>query len=136
VDRRDYVEVGPSKAEPFWTKFLRSLTRRGLRGVKLIISDALEGLKASAGKVLSSTWQRCRVHFMRNALAHVGPSQRPMVAPAIRTAFTQETAEAAHQEWRAVEQNDEWAVTRRHMTLETLDGLSDDATKPRKIAAA
>ena len=86
--------------------------------------------------MLSSTWQRCRVHFMRNALAHVGPSQRPMVAAAIRTAFTQETAEAAHQEWRAVEQNDEWAVTRRHMTLETLDGLSDDAAKPRRIAAA
>jgi hypothetical protein len=62
----------------------------------------IEGLKAAAAKVLSSTWQRCRVHFMRNALAHVGPSQRPMVAAAIRTAFTQETAEAAHEEWRAV----------------------------------
>ena len=74
------MEVGPSEAEPFWTKFLRSLTRRGLRGVKLVISDAHEGLKAAAAKVLTSTWQRCRVHFMRNALAHVGPSQRPMVA--------------------------------------------------------
>ena len=204
------MAVGPSEAEPFWTKFLRSLTRRGLRGVKLVIADAHAGLKAAAAKVLSSTWQRCRVHFMRNALAHVGPSQRPMVAAAIRTAFTQETAEAAHQEWRAVadrlrdrfrklallmdeaehdvlahmafpkhhwrqlhstnplerlngeikrrtdvvaifpnedaivrlvgalllEQNDEWAVTRRYMTLETLDGLSDDADKPRRIAAA
>ena len=90
------MAVGPSEAEPFWTKFLRSLTRRGLRGVKLVISDAHEGLKAAAAKVLSATWQRCRVHFMRNALAHVGPSQRPMVAAAIRTAFTQETAEAAH----------------------------------------
>jgi len=205
------MEVGPSEAEPFWSKFLRSLTRRGLRGVKLVISDAHEGLKAAAAKVLSSTWQRCRVHFMRNALAYVGPSQRPMVAAAIRTAFTQETTEAAHQEWRAVadrlrerfrklallmdeaendvlahmafpkhhwrqlhstnplerlngeikrrtdvvaifpnedaivrlvgalllEQNDEWAVTRRYMTLETLDGLSDDENaKPRRIAAA
>jgi putative transposase len=58
------MEVGPSEAEPFWIKFLRSLTRRGLRGVKLVISDAHEGLKAGAAKVLSSTWQRCRVHFM------------------------------------------------------------------------
>jgi putative transposase len=205
------MEVGPSEAEPFWTKFLRSLTRRGLRGVKLVISDAHEGLKAAAAKVLQSTWQRCRVHFMRNALAHVGTKQRAMVAAAIRTAFTQETAAAARKEWRAVadrlaerfpklakmmldaeddvlahmafpkdhwqqihstnplerlngeikrrtdvvaifpndeaivrlvgalllEQNDEWCVQRRYMSLETLDGLSDDANrKPRRIAAA
>jgi transposase-like protein len=58
-----------SEAEPFWTKFLHSLTRRGLRGVKLVISDAHEGLKAAAANVLSATWQRCRVRFMRNALA-------------------------------------------------------------------
>src|SRR5215470_16795720 len=96
------LEVGPSEAEPFWTRFLRSLTRRGLRGVKLVISDAHEGLKKAAAKVLSSTWQRCRVHFMRNALAHVGSKQRQMVAAAIRTAFTQDTQEAARAEWRAV----------------------------------
>lgn len=96
------LEVGPSEAEPFWTKFLRSLTRRGLRGVKLVISDSHEGLKKAAAKVLSSTWQRCRVHFMRNALAHVGVKQRQMVAAAIRTAFTQETEKAAHAEWKAV----------------------------------
>ena len=96
------MEVGPSEAEPFWTAFLRSLTRRGLRGVKLVISDSHEGLKKAAAKVLSSTWQRCRVHFMRNALAHVGSKQRQMVAAAIRTAFTQETQEAARTEWRAV----------------------------------
>jgi putative transposase len=205
------MAVGPSEAEPFWTRFLRSLTRRGLRGVKLVIADAHEGLKAAAAKVLNATWQRCRVHFMRNALAHVATKQRPMVAAAIRTAFAQETQEAAHTEWRAVadrlrerfrklallmdeaeddvlahmgfpkehwqqlhstnplerlngeikrrtdvvaifpnedaivrlvgalllEQNDEWAVSRRYMSLETLDGLSDDAArKPRRIAAA
>ena len=96
------LEVGPSEAEPFWTKFLRSLTRRGLRGVKLVISDSHEGLKKAAAKVLGSTWQRCRVHFMRNALAHVGTKQRQMVAAAIRTAFTQETQKAASTEWRAV----------------------------------
>ena len=196
------LAVGPSEAEPFWSKFLRSLTARGLRGVKLVISDAHEGLKAAAKKVFGATWQRCRVHFMRNAMAHAGVKQRAMVAAAIRTAFVQETREAAHAEWRAVadrlrerfprlsklmddaehdvlgymafpkehwaqlhstnpierlnrevkrrtnvvaifpneaaivrlvgalmlEQNDEWAVCRRYMTLETLAGLSDDAT--------
>jgi transposase-like protein len=96
------LEVGPSEAEPFWTRFLRSLTRRGLRGVKLVISDAHEGLKKAAAKVLGSTWQRCRVHFMRNALAHVGTKQRQMVAAAIRTAFAQETEKAAHTEWKDV----------------------------------
>jgi transposase-like protein len=205
------MEVGPSEAEPFWTKFLRSLTRRGLRGVKLVISDAHEGLKKAAAKVLSATWQRCRVHFMRNALAHVGSKQRQMVAAAIRTAFTQESQDAARKEWRAVadrlrerfpklgelmdeaeddclahmsfhkdhwpqlhstnplerlngeikrrtdvvaifpnegaivrlvgamllEQNDEWAVQRRYMSLETLEPMSDDPqAKPRRIAAA
>jgi putative transposase len=205
------MEVGPSEAEPFWTKFLRSLTRRGLRGVKLVISDAHEGLKKAAAKVLSATWQRCRVHFMRNALAHVGSKQRQMVAAAIRTAFTQESQDGARKEWRAVadrlrerfpklgelmdeaeddclahmsfhkdhwpqlhstnplerlngeikrrtdvvaifpnegaivrlvgamllEQNDEWAVQRRYMSLETLEPMSDDPqAKPRRIAAA
>ena len=65
------LAIGPSEAETFWTDFLRSMTRRGLRGVKLVISDAHEEPKAAAAKVLGATWQRCRVHFMRNALAHV-----------------------------------------------------------------
>ncbi len=96
------MAIGPSEAEPFWTAFLRSLTRRGLRGVKLVISDAHEGLKAAAAKVLSATWQRCRVHFLRNALAHAGKGQRQMVLAAINTAFTQESFESASQQWRAV----------------------------------
>src|ERR1700741_451432 len=70
------LKVGASEAEPFWTEFLRSLNRRGLRGVKLVISDSHEGIKAAAAKVLKATWQRCRVHFMRNALAHAGKTQR------------------------------------------------------------
>jgi putative transposase len=70
------MAVGPAEAEPFWTTFLRSLMRRGLRGVKLVISDAHQGLKAAAAKVLGATWQRCRSHFFRSALAHAGPSQR------------------------------------------------------------
>lgn len=205
------MAVGASEAETFWTQFLRSLTSRGLRGVKLVISDSHEGLKAAAKKVLRSTWQRCRVHFMRNALANVAAKQRGMVAAAIRTTFTQETEKEAHTEWRAVadrlrerfprasavmdaaendvlaylsfpkshwsqihstnpierlnlevkrrtnvvqifpneaaivrlvgalllEQNDEWAVSRRYMSLETLASLSDDAAvRPMAIPAA
>ena len=201
--RREVVGmgIGPSEAEPFWTEFLRSLTRRGLRGVKLVISDSHEGLKKAVGKVLHATWQRCAVHFMRNAMASVTAKQRGLVAAAIRTAFVQETEKEAHAEWRSVadrlrerfakvsilmdgaehdvlaymsfhkshwsqirstnplerinrevkrrtnvvsifpnepaierlvgalllEQNDEWAVSRRYMSLETMAGLSDDA---------
>jgi transposase-like protein len=111
--RREVIglAVGPSEAEPFWTKFLRSLTSRGLRGVKLVISDAHEGLKAAAKKVFGATWQRC-VHAkhgsamtctsVRNAMAHVGVKQRAMVSAASSVAFAQETQDAAHAEWRAV----------------------------------
>ena len=205
------MTVGPSEAEPFWTKFLRSLTERGLRGVKLVISDSHEGLKKAASKVLGATWQRCSVHFMRNAMANVqNVKQRGVVAAAIRTAFAQETEKEAHAEWTAVadrlrkrfprvsalmeearndvlaymsfhkshwsqirstnplerlnrevkrrtnvasifpneaaivrlvgaillEQNDEWAVTRRYMSLETMTGLSNDpAVGTRAIPA-
>ena len=96
------MAIGPSEAEPFWTSFLRSLTRRGLRGVKLAISDAHEGLKAAAAKVLKATWQRCRVHFLRNALAHAGKGQRQMVLALINTVFAQDSQEAAIKQWRAV----------------------------------
>ena len=214
------MAVGASEAETFWTQFLRSLTARGLRGVKLVISDSHEGLKAAAKKVLRATWQRCRVHFMRNTLANVAAKQRGIVpearlrhdvAAAIRTTFTQETEKEAYAELRAVadrlrerfprasavmdaaendvlaylsfpkshwsqihstnpierlnlevkrrtnvvqifpneaaivrlvgaillEQNDEWAVSRRYMSLETLASLSDDpAVRPLAIPAA
>jgi putative transposase len=96
------VATGPSEAEPFWTDFLRGLTRRGLRGVKLVISDAHEGLKAAASKVLKTSWQRCRVHFIRNALAHAGKGQRQAVLAMINTIFVQDTAEAASVQWRSV----------------------------------
>ena len=96
------LEIGTSEAEPIWTEFLRKLTRRGLRGVKLVISDAHEGIKAAVSKVLSATWQRCRVHFQRNALAHAGKSGRRVVSAFIATAFAQDTAEAASTQWRAV----------------------------------
>ncbi len=96
------MEIGTSEAEPIWTEFLRKLTRRGLRGVKLVISDAHEGIKAAVSKVLCATWQRCRVHFMRNVLAHSGKSGRRVVSAFIATAFAQETPEAASTQWRAV----------------------------------
>ena len=96
------MDIGPSEAETFWTAFLRKLARRGLRGVKLVISDAHEGLKAAVSKVLSATWQRCRVHFQRNALAHAGRSGRRVVSAFIATAFAQDDADAARQQWRRV----------------------------------
>jgi putative transposase len=192
------IATGPSEAEPFWKAFLRSLADRGLRGVKLVISDDHKGLRAAASKVFAASQQRCRVHWMRNALAHAAPKQRPAVIAMIKTIFAQETAEAAHQQWQQVadacrekfpklagmmdnsredvlaymgfpkkhwaqisstnplervnkeikrradvigifpndaavirlvgalmlEQNDEWAVSRRYMTLETLGSVS------------
>jgi putative transposase len=114
------MKVGPSEAETFWTEFLRSLMRRGLRGVRLVISDAHEGLKAAAAKVLKATWQRCRVHFMRNALAHANKTQRRMVSAAIATAFAQETAKAAREQWRTV-------ADQFRKTLPKLAKLMDDA---------
>lgn len=96
------LDVDPSEAETFWTEFLRSLARRGLRGVELVISDAHEGLKAAAARVLTATWQRCRVHFMRNALAHAGKSGRRVVSAFIATAFAQEDAGAGQTQWRKV----------------------------------
>eukprot|EP01037_Dinobryon_pediforme_P004517 gene4517-4562_t len=96
------LAIGPSEAETFWTEFLRSLARRGLRGVKLVISDSHEGIKAAVSRVFSATWQRCRVHFARNALAHAGKSGRRVVSAFIATAFAQETAEEAKAQWRKV----------------------------------
>jgi len=96
------MTVGPSEAETFWTAFLRSLARRGLRGVKLVISDAHEGIKAAVSKVLSCTWQRCRVHFMRNVLAHAGKSGRRVVSAFVGTAFAQDDAISARDQWRRV----------------------------------
>ena len=96
------MDIGPSEAETFWTAFLRKLARRGLRGVKLVISDAHEGIKAAVAKVLHASWQRCRVHFMRNVLAHAGRQGRRVVAAFIGTAFVQDDAETACKQWRQV----------------------------------
>lgn len=84
------IDVGPSEDRAFWTAFLRSLVKRGLRGVRLVISDAHEGLKHAIATVLSgATWQRCRVHFMRNLLATVPQGAREPIAAIVRTIFAQ-----------------------------------------------
>ena len=114
------MTVGPSEAETFWTAFLRSLARRGLRGVKLVISDAHEGIKAAVSKVLSCTWQRCRVHFMRNVLAHAGKSGRRVVSAFVGTAFAQEDAASARDQWRRV-------ADQLRPKLPRLSGFLDDA---------
>jgi len=192
--------LGPSEAATFWLGFLRGLEQRGLAGVKLVISDAHEGLKAAIRQVFKASWQRCRVHFMRNALAYVPKGQHSMVSAAIRTVFAQPTTDAAAAAWRRVadqlrprfpklaalmddaeadvlayktfpaahwpklhstnpierlnkevkrradvvgifpneasitrlvgailmEQNDEWQLQHRYLTLETITGLADD----------
>ncbi len=96
------MDIGPPEAGTFWAGFLRKLTLRGLRGVKLVSSDAHVGIKAAVAKVMHATWQRCRVHFMRNALAHANKSGKRMVSAFIGTAFAQEDAKSVKSEWRRV----------------------------------
>uniref|UniRef100_UPI00261FDD0A IS256 family transposase n=2 Tax=uncultured Jannaschia sp. TaxID=293347 RepID=UPI00261FDD0A len=203
------ITVMPSEAEAFWSDFLRSLTRRGLRGVQMIISDAHEGLKAAARKVMGAGWQRCRVHFQRNLLARVNKTNKPVVSAVVKTVFAEKDRDQAHARWREVadnlrdrfrdvadlmdtaehdvlaymsfdeslrtklhstnplerinkeikrrtnvvgifpnrdavirlvgalmlEQNDEWAVSRRYMPMEKLTGLCDDHPDAAMIAA-
>lgn len=116
------VQVGASEAEPFWTEFLRDLSRRGLRGVKLVISDAHVGLKAAIAKVFKSTWQRCKVHFVRNVLAHAGKGQRQMVLALINTIFAQETPELARAQWDIV-------VDQLRTKFPKLSTMMDDAKR-------
>ena len=96
------VATGPSEAETFWKGFLRSLADRGLRGVSLVIADDHKGLRAAASKVFHATMQRCRVHWMRNALAHVSAKQRPGVIAMIKTIFAQETAKELREQWQVI----------------------------------
>ena len=114
------MQVGPSEAETFWTDFLRGLARRGLRGVKLVISDAHEGIKAAVSKVMHATWQRCRVHFMRNVSAHAGKSARRVVTAFMSAALAQDTADAAKGQWRK-------GADQVRPSLPKLAGLLDEA---------
>jgi putative transposase len=96
------VATGPSEAETFWTDFLHSLADRGLRGVKLVIADDHKGLRAAARRVFNATHQRCRVHWMRNALAHAPAKQRTAVAAMLKTIFAQESKADAEAQWDTV----------------------------------
>lgn len=96
------LHIGSSEAETFWSTFLKSLVRRGLHGAKLVISDAHEGLKSTIRQVFSASWQRCRVHWMRNALSYVPKAQQSMAAAALRQAFMQPDRASASQTLRHV----------------------------------
>ena len=97
------VDVGPSEDRAFWTAFLRSLVKRGLKGVPLVISDAHEGLTQAISTVLTGTaWQRCRVHFMRNLLATVPQGAREAIAAIVRTIFAQPDPASALTQLRKV----------------------------------
>jgi transposase-like protein len=97
------LDVGASEDGAFWLAFLRGLVARGLRGVQLVVSDAHAGLRAAIGAVLlGASWQRCRVHFVRNVLALVPKQAQEMVAASIRTAFVQPDAGSVRETWRKV----------------------------------
>ena len=96
------VHAGRSEAEVFWTEFLRSLDDRGLRGVQLVIADDHKGLRAAVRRVFDATHQRCRVHWLRNALAHAPAKQRTAVAAMLKTVFAQETKTDAEARWDIV----------------------------------
>ena len=97
------VDIGDSEDATFWTAFLRSLKARGLTGVKLVISDAHEGLKKAISKCFSgSSWQRCKVHFIRNLLARIPKAESDFVAAAFRSIFALNTAEQVRARWNEV----------------------------------
>jgi len=97
------LDVGDSEDEVFWTSFLRPLRDRGLDGVKLVISDAHAGLKAAIARVFQgASWQRCKVHLMRNLLAHVPKSHKEMIAATVRTIFAQPDPESTRDQLRQV----------------------------------
>jgi len=97
------VDVGPSEEGAFWQQFLRSLVARGLQGVQLVISDSHEGLKGAITRVFQgASWQRCKVHFMRNALSYVPKTAQGLVATTIRTVFAESDPARARAQWRHV----------------------------------
>lgn len=128
------LSIGDSEAMVFWMEFLRTLVKRGLKGVKLVVSDAHEGLKAAIQKALSgATWQRCRVHTTRNLLARVPKAQQSRLAALLREAFTAPNAEKAHAAWRSVAD----AARDSHPKLaEAMDEAEDDVLAYMDFPAA
>jgi transposase-like protein len=125
------IDVGPSEDRAFWTAFLRSLVKRGLKGVRLVISDAHEGLKQAIATVLTgTTWQRCRVHFMRNLLATVPHSAREAIAAVVRTIFAQPDHASAHAQLRKVADG---LRGRFRQAAELLDEAADDILAYRQL---
>jgi len=99
-------DLGSSEDEAFWLAFLRSLVKRGLKKVQLVISDAHVGLKKAIEQVFSgASWQRCRVHFMRNVLAHVPKRDKRAIADAVRMVFEQPDRYAAGLQLHGLAQN-------------------------------
>lgn len=96
------MRLGHAETESFWTEFLRSVLDRGLRGVKLVVSDSHSGLKKAIERCMGCSWQRCRVHFMRNVLARVQTGRKELVASLIRTALAQTTPEETAKNWDEV----------------------------------
>ena len=94
--------LGESETQVFWVDVLRNLRRRGLAGVQLVIFDAHEGLKAAIEQVFSASWQRCRVHFLRNLLACVPKTSQSLVGTLVRQVFVQPDVESAQKAWRQV----------------------------------
>jgi putative transposase len=128
------VDVGPSEDRAFWTAFLRSLVKRGLRGVRLVISDAHEGLKQAIATVLSgATWQRCRVHFMRNLLATVPQGAREPIAAIVRTIFAQPDHATALAQLRKVADG---LRPRFPATAALLEDAAEDVLAYRHLPAA
>jgi transposase-like protein len=118
------LDLGPSEDGAFWLVFLRSLVARGLSGVRLVTSDSHEGLKqAIAATLHGATWQRCRVHFLRNALALVPKGEQQLVGATIRTAFAQPEPQGAHAQWRRVADG---FRSRFPRLAQLMDGAEDD----------
>ncbi len=98
------LKIGCSEADTFWTDFLRKLLRRGLRGVPLVISDHHQGLEAAIQRTLATSWQRCKVHFLRHLLAHVRQGERAAIRSQVRTVFAFRQLVSAQQQWGKIEE--------------------------------
>jgi len=112
------LDVGEAETEAFWRAFLRSLIDRGLSGVQLVVSDAHAGLKKAIGQVLGCPWQRCSVHFLREALGHARREQQPMLAALIRPIFTAEDGEQARAQVTAALERLEGPLPKIHDLLQ------------------